>query len=173
MKIVVKWTFGGNAGKIAQNTLSPAILYLRGQNENPTLNSQSVQIQTDEETNPEMETITKQMNEDLDVINSIIDNPDAKSNEEQTQILQEQQDLMRELNTNITPVEEDDIVEEEVVTHVVGKKPLLGKVWKTETGDIVRYRCYSYGIEYKIGDPVFIESQRPEQPFHICCIQVS
>ena len=68
---------------------------------------------------------------------------------------------------------EDDIVEEEVVTHVVGKKPLLGKVWKTETGDIVRYRCYSYGIEYKIGDPVFIESQRPEQPFHICCIQVS
>lgn len=111
-------SFGGNAGKIAQNTLSPAILYLRGQNENPTLNSQSVQIQTDEETNPEMETITKQMNEDLDVINSIIDNPDAKSNEEQTQILQEQQDLMRELNTNITPVEEDDIVEEDIMDFI-------------------------------------------------------
>lgn len=67
-----------------------------------------------------------------------------------------------------------DIEEEEVVTHVIGKKPLLGKVWKdTKTGDLVRYRCYSYSIEYKIGDPVYIESQRPEQPFYICCIQVS
>ena len=68
----------------------------------------------------------------------------------------------------------DNIIEEEVVTHVIGKKALLGKVWKdTESGDYVRYRCYSYGIEYKIGDPVFIESQRPEHPFHICQIQVS
>ena len=68
----------------------------------------------------------------------------------------------------------DDITEEEVVTLVAGKKPLLGKAWKVkDSGDIVRYRCYSYGIEYKIGDPVFIESQRPEQPFHICLIQVS
>ena len=65
-------------------------------------------------------------------------------------------------------------MEEEVVTHVIGKKALLGKVWKdTDSGDYVRYRCYSYGIEYKIGDPVFIESQRPEDPFHICLIQVS
>ena len=52
-----------------------------------------------------------------------------------------------------------------------GKKPLLGKAWKnTATGDYVRYRCYSYGIEYKIGDAVYIESQSPEQPFYICCI---
>ena len=68
---------------------------------------------------------------------------------------------------------ENNIEEEEVVTHVIGKKPLLGKVWKdTNSGDLVRYRCYSYSIEYKIGDPVYIESQRPEQPFYICCIQV-
>ena len=72
----------------------------------------------------------------------------------------------------MTPPTEN-IVEEEVVTHVIGKKPLLGKVWKdTDTGEYQRYRCFSYGIEYKIGDMVFIESQRPEQPFYICCIQV-
>ena len=77
---------------------------------------------------------------------------------------------------------DDNIVEEEIVTHVTGKKPLLGKVWKdAETGDILRYRCYSYGIEYKaqskkynqLGDHVYIESQRPEQPFYICQIHVS
>ena len=78
-----------------------------------------------------------------------------------------------ELFTQMSPPPED-VDEEEVVTHVIGKKPLLGKVWKDKTsGDYVRYRCYSYGIEYKIGDPVYIESQRPEQPFYICCIQVS
>ena len=68
----------------------------------------------------------------------------------------------------------DDITEEEVVTHLIGssKKSLLGKAWKnTTTGDYVRYRCYSYGIEYKIGDAVYIESQRPEQPFYICKIE--
>ena len=78
-----------------------------------------------------------------------------------------------ELFTQMSPPPED-VDEEEVVTHVIGKKPLLGKVWKDKTsGDYVRYRCYSYGIEYKIGDPVYIESQRPEQPFYICCIHVS
>ena len=66
------------------------------------------------------------------------------------------------------------IDEEEIVTHVIGKKPLLGKVWKDKTsGDYVRYRCYSYGIEYRIGESVYIESQRPEQPFYICQIHVS
>ena len=66
------------------------------------------------------------------------------------------------------------IVEEEIVTHVIGKKPLLGKVWKDKSsGDYVRYRCYSYGIEYRIGESVYIESQRPEQPFYICQIHVS
>lgn len=78
-----------------------------------------------------------------------------------------------EIFNNMTPPHDDEFVEEEVVTHVIGKKPLLGKVWKDlNTGDFVRYRCYSYGIEYKINDPVYIESQRPEQPFYICCIQV-
>ena len=66
------------------------------------------------------------------------------------------------------------IEEEEIVTHVIGKKPLLGKVWKDKTSsDYVRYRCYSYGIEYRIGEAVYIESQRPEQPFYICQIHVS
>ena len=66
------------------------------------------------------------------------------------------------------------IDEEEIVTHVIGKKPLLGKVWKDKSsGDYVRYRCYSYGIEYRIGESVYIESQRPEQPFYICQIHVS
>ena len=66
-----------------------------------------------------------------------------------------------------------EIIEEEVVTHVIGKKPLLGKAWKDKnTGDYIRYRCYSYGIEYKVNDPVYIESQRSDQPFFICQIQV-
>ena len=34
----------------------------------------------------------------------------------------------------------------------------------------MRYRCYDNNIEYKIGDNVFIESQRPDQPFYICNI---
>ncbi len=71
----------------------------------------------------------------------------------------------------MSPIPED-FTEEEVVTHVVGKKQLLGKVWKdNKTGEYVRYRCYSYGVEYKIGDAVYIESQRAEQPFYVCCIQ--
>jgi hypothetical protein len=67
----------------------------------------------------------------------------------------------------------DECEEEDVITHVVGKKPLLGKVWKEKSrGDYIRYRCYNYGIEYKAGDAVYIESQRPDQPYYICCIQV-
>jgi len=63
--------------------------------------------------------------------------------------------------------------EEDVITHVVGKKPLLGKVWRDKNrGDYTRYRCYNYGVEYKSGDAVYIESQRPELPYYICCIQV-
>ena len=67
----------------------------------------------------------------------------------------------------------DDFEEEDVITHVVGKKPILGKVWRDKSrGDYTRYRCYSFGVEYKSGDAVYIESQRPEQPYYICCIQV-
>lgn len=40
-------------------------------------------------------------------------------------------------------------------------------------GDYSRYRCYNHGIEYKPGEAVYIESQRPDQPYYICCIQVS
>jgi hypothetical protein len=67
----------------------------------------------------------------------------------------------------------DECDEEDLITHVVGKKPLLGKVWRDRArGDYTRYRCYNYGIEYKSGDAVYIESQRPDQPYYICCIQV-
>ena len=49
----------------------------------------------------------------------------------------------------------------------------MGKVWRDKSrGDYTRYRCYSFGVEYKSGDAVYIESQRPEQPYYICCIQV-
>ena len=85
----------------------------------------------------------------------------------------------------------DDMTEEDIVTHVIGKKPLYGKVWKyssssvnnvvpapidgskeaTKKGNCNRYRCYNYGIEYKPGDTVYIESTSPEQPYWICCIQ--
>ena len=39
-------------------------------------------------------------------------------------------------------------------------------------GICVRYRCYTYGVEYKPGDAVYIESNRNESPFYICAIQV-
>ena len=77
-----------------------------------------------------------------------------------------------EMFSTASPLPED-FEEEDVITHVVGKKPLLGKVWKDkERGDYCRYRCYSHGVEYKSGDAVYIESQRPDQPYYICCIQV-
>ena len=77
-----------------------------------------------------------------------------------------------EIFSRASPMPED-CEEEDVITHVVGKKPLLGKVWRDKArGDYSRYRCYNYGIEYKSGDAVYIESQRPEQPYYICCIQV-
>ena len=83
----------------------------------------------------------------------------------------------------------DDMTEEDIVTHVIGKKTLYGKVWKLSSTpvsntasvdgkdsakkgtDCARYRCYNYGIEYKPGDTVYIEGDSPEQPFYICCIQ--
>lgn len=37
-------------------------------------------------------------------------------------------------------------VEEDIVTHQVGKRPLPGKVWKnTSTGDYTKYLCMEYG----------------------------
>ena len=50
-------------------------------------------------------------------------------------------------------------------------KQCLGKVWKSGvSGEYLRYRCYDRNVEYKTGDSVFIESQRPDQPFYICNI---
>ena len=91
---------------------------------------------------------------------------------------------------NASPCPED-MTEEDIVTHVIGKKTLYGKVWKHSSAqlnnaapsegkdsskkekgtDCARYRCYNYGIEYKPGDTVYIEGDSPEQPFYICCIQ--
>ena len=50
------------------------------------------------------------------------------------------------------------------------KKHTQGKTWKNSNGEFLRYRCYDSSQEYKIGDSVFIESQRPDQPFYICSI---
>ncbi len=50
-------------------------------------------------------------------------------------------------------------------------KPCTGKAWKnTADGKYVRYQCMDKDVEYRLGDSVFIESQRPEQPFYICNI---
>lgn len=82
----------------------------------------------------------------------------------------------------------EDMTEEDIVTHVIGKKTLYGKVWKHSSVvnneasvdskeaakkgiNCSRYRCYNYGVEYKPGDTVYIESNSPEQPYFICCIQ--
>lgn len=65
----------------------------------------------------------------------------------------------------------DDVDEEDVRQSIVGtKKHSYGKTWKNSAGEYLRYRCYDNNIEYKIGDSVFIESQRPDQPFYICNI---
>ena len=64
-----------------------------------------------------------------------------------------------------------DIDEEDVRQSIVGtKKHSFGKTWKNNKGEYLRYRCYDNNVEYKIGDNVFIESQRPDQPFYICNI---
>ena len=50
-------------------------------------------------------------------------------------------------------------------------KHSIGKAWKKpESGEYLRYRCYDRNVEYKPGDSVFIESQRPDQPYYICNI---
>ena len=61
---------------------------------------------------------------------------------------------------------------EEIRQSVNGKsKHSIGKAWKSRSsGDYLRYRCYDRNVEYKPGDNVFIESQRPDQPFYICNI---
>jgi len=70
-----------------------------------------------------------------------------------------------------SPVPED-VEVEDIRQSVSGKsKHCKGKVWKSGgSGEYLRYRCYDSNIEYKTGDSVFIESQRPDQPFYICNI---
>ncbi len=68
--------------------------------------------------------------------------------------------------------EEDDQIQiVKVTTPVHGKKSLVGKAYRTN-GRCLKYRCESYGIDYEVGDTVYIESQRTEQPYYICIIQV-
>eukprot|EP00092_Neocalanus_flemingeri_P030813 GFUD01033467.1.p1 GENE.GFUD01033467.1~~GFUD01033467.1.p1 ORF type:complete len:950 (-),score=265.55 GFUD01033467.1:432-3281(-) len=71
---------------------------------------------------------------------------------------------------SFSPVPED-VDEEDIRQSIVGtKKHSFGKTWKNGAGEYLRYRCYDNSVEYKIGDSVFIESQRPDQPFYICNI---
>jgi len=106
---------GGQGGKLAQATLNPLVLYLRGTAENPTLKLKSVQSQTEQKTSAEDEAILKQKNEDLDVINSIIEqsNQDVKPTQEQYDLRKEQEELMRKVQTNTTPVIEETDLEVE------------------------------------------------------------
>ena len=107
---------GGQGGKLAQATLSPLVLYLRGTTENPTLKLQSVQSQTEQQKNPEQEALMTKMNEDMDIINSLIDqsNQDIKPTQAQYDLREKQQQLMRDINTNTTPVEEEFVEEPDI-----------------------------------------------------------
>jgi len=112
---------GSDGSKLAQNTINPAVLYLRGQTEIPTLKLKSVQTETEEQTNPETETLTKKVDEDVDVINSIIDNPDSKPTPQEREVLDEQNELMREAQTNITPTQQE-IVNRLYNLHMMNKQ---------------------------------------------------
>ncbi|XP_022253822.1 arginine-glutamic acid dipeptide repeats protein-like, partial [Limulus polyphemus] len=46
-----------------------------------------------------------------------------------------------------------------------------GRLLKSSRGDFLSYFCYYSQMEYKPGDTVYIDSQRPDQPFYICNIQ--
>ncbi|XP_076365312.1 uncharacterized protein LOC143254286 isoform X5 [Tachypleus tridentatus] len=46
-----------------------------------------------------------------------------------------------------------------------------GRLLKSSRGDFLSYFCYYGQMEYKPGDTVYIDSQRPDQPFYICNIQ--
>ncbi len=69
--------------------------------------------------------------------------------------------------------EEGEIVEDTVTTPVPGgKKTLRGRVWR-RNGECLRYRCEEGdGVEYNPGDAVYVESESPDMPYHICIIQV-
>ena len=68
------------------------------------------------------------------------------------------------------------IEEEDIRQSIVGtKKHSIGKTWRNDAGEYLRYRSYENNgfdesVEYKIGDSVFIESQGPDKPFYICSI---
>ena len=67
----------------------------------------------------------------------------------------------------------EEYTEEEVVTQTgSGKKTLYGKVYKnTNNGEYEIYRCYTYGIEYKVGETIYIdESRGSDSPYNICLL---
>ena len=68
----------------------------------------------------------------------------------------------------------DYLSEEEVVTQSIGsgKKTLYGKVYKNRNnGEYEKYRCYTYGIEYNVGETIYIdESSRSDSPYNICLL---
>jgi len=65
---------------------------------------------------------------------------------------------------------EGELVEDNVVTYVHGKRPLRGRVWR-RNGECLRYHCDNSDLEYGVGDAVYVESETPEQPYHICIIE--
>ena len=68
---------------------------------------------------------------------------------------------------------EEEEEEEPFVMITIGKNPIKGTVWKNRTtGDVLKYHCLADGVEYAVGESVYIENQRPDQPYYICQIQV-
>ncbi len=68
--------------------------------------------------------------------------------------------------------DEGEIVVDSVTTPVPGgKRSLRGKVWR-RNGECLRYRCEEAGEEYNPGDAVYVDSESPDLPYHICVIQV-
>eukprot|EP00094_Tigriopus_californicus_P007403 TCALIF_07126-PA protein Name:"Similar to Rere Arginine-glutamic acid dipeptide repeats protein (Rattus norvegicus)" AED:0.09 eAED:0.09 QI:267/0.5/0.33/1/1/0.66/3/0/919 len=60
----------------------------------------------------------------------------------------------------------------EIVEMNVGKRPYHGKVWKKAgNGEVMKYHCLTHAKDYTPGEAVYIESQRPDQPYYICQIQ--
>lgn len=69
--------------------------------------------------------------------------------------------------------ETDENAAGEIVEMNVGKRPYHGKVWKKAgNGEVMKYHCLTHAKDYSPGEAVYIESQRPDQPYYICQIQV-
>lgn len=113
--------------------------------------------------------------EDEDEINEEDEEPPAKKKKKKRKKNKNNnpdKEAKSDRNNDHDDNEDNNEEEEEIVTLTVGKKPMTGMVWRsTETGECTKYHCDSYDVDYKIGDAVYIESQRSDQPYYICVIQ--